>query len=180
MTDIRITWDESAIKLSTQSRDSPIGRAMATLASETVAEMKRRAPVYKGPPRRGPTAGHPRQPPPRPSGTLRSSIRAFRQPDGNYLIGPTDQVAPGVFLGALIEKGTRPHIIRSKGPWPLYSTTTGRRYGRPETRQRRDARGRFATGRDITNWVVHHPGHSPRPFIKPAAEAMNGKRVHAR
>ena len=175
---VKIFWDETAIKLESADPRSPAARGMRMLADETVTEMKRRAPVYTGPPRRGPTAEHPRQPPPRASGTLRSSIRAFRQPSGNYLIGPTDQVAPGVFLGPMIEKGTRPHLIRSHGPWPLYSTTTGRRYGHPETRQRRDTRGRFTSGRVVANWVVHHPGTRPHPFIRLAAEAMNGRSVH--
>jgi hypothetical protein len=174
---IAIRWDNAAIKLSTENPSGPVGRAMRQLADKAVTEMKRRAPVYSGPPRIGPTPGHPRQGPPRRSGTLRSSIRAFRQPAGNYLIGPTDQVAPGVFLGPMIESGTRPHPIDSHGPWPLYSTATGRRYGRPVYRQGRDVRGRYTSGRVLDHWHVNHPGTRPHPFIRPAAEALNGTRI---
>lgn len=178
MAGIAIHWDNTAIRLSAANPSSPVGRAMRTLADETVREMKRLAPVYTGPPRIGPTPGHPRQVA-RRSGTLRSSIRAFRQPDGNYLIGPTDMVG-GQFLGPLIEKGTRPHDITSKGPWPLYSTATRRVYGHPETRQARDVRGRFASGRVLVRWRVHHPGTAPHPFIRPAAASLNGRRIVAR
>lgn len=151
MAQIRVMWDDAAIRLDTQRPGGPVDRAMSRLADEAVTVMKQLAPVYSGP-QRGPRPGHPRQAA-RRSGTLRASIRKFRQADGSYLIGPTDQVAPGVFLGVLIESGTRPHAIRSTGPWPLYNAATGQAFGR----------------------AVRHPGTRPRPFIRPAARALNGR-----
>ena len=150
------SWDDAAIRESAENPAGDVGRAMRTLADETVRIMKSLAPVYSGPPR-GPVPGHPRQIA-RRSGTLRSSIQHFRQPGGNYLIGPVDQVAPGVFLGPMIERGTRPHTITSHGRWPLYSAAAGRAYGP----------------------VVHHPGTAPHPFIARAAEMMNGRTITIR
>ena len=156
---VRVTWDDAAVKLATQSPHGAVGRAMGRLADSAVLIMKYRAPVYHGPERIGPVLpGHPRQVA-RRSGTLRSSIRKYRQDDGSYLIGPTDMVgppwAPPQFLGPLIEQGTRPHRISSHGPWPLYSTTTRTAYGH----------------------AVQHPGTRPRPFIAPTARDLNGIRI---
>lgn len=153
MAEVSVVWDDAAIQLATQQPGGPVDRAMSRMADEAMAVMKALAPVYSGP-ERGPRPGHPRQVA-RRSGTLRSSIRKFRQDDGSYLIGPTDQVAPGTFLGALIEHGTAPHLITSTGPWPLHNAATGRTFGR----------------------VVHHPGTRPRPFIAPAARSLNGRTI---
>lgn len=153
MAEIRVVWDDAAIRLDTQAPGGPVDRAMSRLADEAMAVMKALAPVYTGP-QRGPRPGHPRQAA-RRSGTLRSSIRKFRQHDGSYLIGPTDQIKPGTFLGALIEHGTPPHLITSTGPWPLHNAATGRTFGRS----------------------VRHPGTRPHPFIEPAARSLNGRTV---
>lgn len=45
-----------------------------------------------------------------------------------------------------IEYPTRPHIIRSHGPWPLRNRETGQVFGP----------------------VVHHPGTRAQPFMRPA------------
>jgi hypothetical protein len=161
---ISVTWDEAAIRVDTQQAGGPVDRAMSRLADEALLVMKRLAPVYSGPPR-VPTR---RDPVPRRSGTLRSSIAKFRQPDGSYVIGPTDQVSPGVFLGALIERGTPPHGIDSHGPWPLRAGTAERRVvGRP-----------VYAGGVLSHWHVNHPGTAPHPFIAPAAESLNGVTIH--
>lgn len=156
MAEVRIVWDDAAIRLSIEAPAGKIGRAVDKLADGVVLSMKARCPVYSGPERGGPEPGHPRQVR-RASGTLRSSIRKFRQPDGSYLIGPTDMVGPPWgpprFLGPLIERGTPPHEITSNGDWPLYST---------------------AGGGQAFGHRVRHPGTRPRPFIKPAAQDLNG------
>lgn len=151
--DVQVVFDDAAVRLYCERQGGEVDRGMSLLADAVVLSMKFRAPVYSGPPR-GPRPGHPRQAA-RRSGTLRNSIRKFRQPDGSYLVGPTDQVGPGQFLGAMIELGTPPHIIRSTGPWPLFNAATGQSFGR----------------------VVHHPGTRPHPFIRPAAEDLNGRRI---
>jgi hypothetical protein len=150
MPQVRVVWDDAAIKLDTTDPNGPVDRAMSRLADGAVHSMKFRCPVYHGP-RRGPRPGHPRQVA-RDSGTLRSSIRKFRLADGSYLIGPTDEVAPGVLLGPMIETGTRPHEITSHGPWPLYNAATGQTFGRR----------------------VWHPGTRAQPFIAPAARDLDG------
>jgi hypothetical protein len=181
--DVSITYDDAAVRLDIQRPGGPVDRAMSQLADGVVLSMKYRAPVYHGPPRTGPAPGHPRQVA-RASGTLRASIRKFRQGDGSWLVGPTDTVGPPWgpprLLGPMIEHGTPPHDIRSRGPWPLYSTATRRTYGRPETRQARDELGRFGAGRELSGWVVHHPGTRPHPFIAPAARDLNGRRIDIR
>jgi hypothetical protein len=95
-----------------------------------VNEMKRRCPV-------SPVGSD------HDSGHLRSSVQAFRQGDG-IIIGPTADYA------RFVVEGTRPHIIRSHGPWPLRNRATGQVFG-PE---------------------VHHPGTRANPFVSEAAREV--------
>jgi hypothetical protein len=148
---IRITWDDAAIRAACASPSSQIGRAMETLAGHLQSEMKRRCPVS---PAGRSESGQGRWPA-RKSGTLRSSIERFRQPDGSWLVGPTDKTESGEFLGPMIERGTGPHGIDSRGAWPLRNPDSGQVFG-PH---------------------VDHPGTRPQPFIAPAAEAMHGYRI---
>lgn len=153
MADVTVVWDEAAVKADIANPSSAVGQGMARIAAGVVVHMKALcpvAPVSRPPSRRWPA---------RKSGTLRSSIRAFRQGDGGYLIGPTDRtgrLGDGPLLGPMVEGGTVPHIIASHGPWSLHNNITGDYFGR----------------------VVHHPGTRPHPFIRPAAEALNGQRFH--
>jgi hypothetical protein len=142
--DITITWDEAAIRADVESESSAIGHAMSMLADQLVSVMKQLCPVSPV------SSGR--------SGTLRSSIDAFRQGDGSWLVGPTAQTESGELLGPMIEQGTPPHPIDSHGPWPLRNKATG----------------------DVFGPHVDHPGTSPQPFIAPAAEAMNGVTIDVR
>lgn len=45
-----------------------------------------------------------------------------------------------------VEYGTHPHMIRSRGPWPLRNRETGEVFGR----------------------VVNHPGTPAQPYMRPA------------
>ncbi len=47
-----------------------------------------------------------------------------------------------------VEFGTTPHIITSKGPWPLRNKETGQVFGR----------------------IVFHPGTRAQPFLRPSAD----------
>jgi hypothetical protein len=85
------------------------------------------------------------------SGNLRSSIHAFRQPDGDVLVGPTADYAE------YVEYDTRPHLITSHGPWPLRNRETGQVFGR----------------------VVHHPGTRGQHFIQKTADSFEGRAYHA-
>ncbi len=88
----------------------------------------------------------------RPSGYLRNSITIVPIPlplwaGGGYLIGPT------ATYGKYVNDGTPPHIIRSRGTWPLRSRATGQVFGR----------------------VVHHPGTKGAFFVERAALELRGK-----
>jgi hypothetical protein len=151
---VQITWDDAAVRLDCASPGSPIGHGMETLAGHLVNEMKARCPVSPA----GRSASGGGRWPARASGTLRNSIRAVRQEDGSWLVGPTDKLEDGTYLGELVERGTPPHSIDSTGPWPLRNPDTGAVFG-PH---------------------VDHPGTAPQPFIAPAAAAMQGYRIDAR
>lgn len=69
------------------------------------------------------------------SGELRSTIVAVGS-----------QVRVGTAYWASVEYGSRPHIIRSHGNYPLRNRETGDVFGR----------------------VVHHPGTPAQPFLRPA------------
>jgi hypothetical protein len=116
MDDVRVVWDEAAVKIFAEAEDGPVGRAMSRLADGVVSSMKFRCPVSPW------DSGR--------SGTLRSSIQKFRLTDGSYLIGPTAKTDDGTPLGPLLENGTRPHVIESHGPWPLRNRRTGEVFGR--------------------------------------------------
>jgi hypothetical protein len=167
MAEAVITWDDAALSASVHAPSGPVARGLARIADLAVLQMKRRIPVYHGPPRIGPVPGHPRQIARRP-GTLRSSVRKIRQNDGSYLIGPTDMVG-GQLLGPLIERGTPPHEIRSHGSWPLYSAPHGRTFGHPVYEGP-------PGNRRLVEWRVRHPGTRPQPFIDATATALNGTR----
>jgi hypothetical protein len=143
-TEITITLDEAAIRADCESPSSAVGHGMSMIADQLVSVMKQLCPVSP--------AGSPGH----PSGTLRSSIQKFRQGDGSYLVGPTATTESGELLGPMIEQGTPPHVIRSKGPWPLRNNG------------------------DVFGPVVNHPGTAPQPFVAPAAESMNGYSVDVR
>ena len=154
MAEIRITWDDAAIRADCASPSSAVGRALETLAGHLQSEMKRRCPVS---PEDRLESGQGRWPA-RRTGTLRASIEKFRQPDGSWLVGPTDKLPDGTFLGILLERGTEPHSIDSLGDWPLRNPNTGQVFGDH----------------------VDHPGTRAQPFIAPAAESLQGYRVEAR
>ena len=73
------------------------------------------------------------------TGKLKRSIKRFKA-------GRTWYVSVGTDYWAHVEYGTRPHVIRSKGPWPLRNLETGQVFGP----------------------VVHHPGTAAQSFMRPA------------
>jgi hypothetical protein len=81
------------------------------------------------------------------SGNLRSSIHAFRQSNGDVIVGPTADYAK------YVEDDTVPHIIRSHGNYPL-----------------RDEYGH------VFGRVVHHPGTRGQHFVRHTADSFDGRR----
>lgn len=75
---------------------------------------------------------------PRDTGELKASIKLFNA-------GRTWYVSVGTDHWRHVEYGTRPHVIRSHGSWPL----------------------RSADG-EVFGPVVHHPGTAASPFMRPA------------
>lgn len=73
------------------------------------------------------------------TGELRSTIRRFKA-------GDTWFVTVGTDYWSYVEYPTKPHIIRSHGPWPLRNPRTGQVFGP----------------------VVRHPGTAAQPFMRPA------------
>lgn len=131
---VTVTWNSAAV--ASLSRDTSVQALMDRLAAFAVQSMKRHTPVSPvGPLHR--------------SGYLRSTVHAERQPDGSVLIGPSASYGP------YVNNGTPPHIIRSKGPWPLRNRETGQVFGP----------------------VVHHPGTAAQDFVGKTAADINGIRV---
>jgi hypothetical protein len=152
MADIGVIWDDSAVKLWTET-GAPQD-ALNLTAGELVIAMKDLCPVspvqavyasggatVKGGTR---SAG---DFPLRPSGYLRSSIHAFKQPDGSVIVGPTAS------YGGYVNNGTPPHEIHSTGSWPLRNRATGQVFGP----------------------VVHHPGTHATHFIENAGTVIAGR-----
>jgi hypothetical protein len=128
-----IAWDDPA--LAGLGNDPAIAAFTDRVAAAAVQTMKFLTPVSPvGPLHR--------------SGNLRSSVHAFRQVNGDVLVGPTAD------YGEYVNDGTRPHIIRSRGPWPLRNRETGQVFGQ----------------------VVHHPGTRPVHFIERTADSFEGRR----
>lgn len=124
-----VVWDEAAIAEWTAHGIQPQA-ALDVAAALVVNEMKRLCPVSKVQPvyaTRGATVAGGRRYagdfPLRPSGYLRSSIRAIRMPDGSVRIGPTAD------YGRYVNDGTPPHGIDSTGTWPLRNRATGQVFG---------------------------------------------------
>lgn len=156
MAEITVKWDDAAVKLWAEHGPEPMA-AMDEISGRLVNTMKALCPVSKVEPvyaSGGATVpGGVRYPgdfPLRPSGYLRSSIHAFRLPDGSVLIGPTAPYAE------YVNNGTPAHSIDSTGPWPLRNRATGQVFG-PH---------------------VDHPGTKATHFIERAAESLGGTTIH--
>jgi hypothetical protein len=77
--------------------------------------------------------------PPQKRGALLRSIRGVHA-------GPYYWVSVGTDYWHFTEYGTRPHIIRSTGPWQLRNRWVGKKFG----------------------WVVNHPGSDEQAYMRKA------------
>jgi hypothetical protein len=148
--DVTIIWDDAEISAWIDAGPAFRG-VMDRLAATVTVAMKAAIPVspvcavYARPVSHGGVAALPL----RPSGYLRSSVRADRLPGGDVRIGPAADYA------IYVQEDTVAHEIRSHGDWPLRSHCTGKVFGR----------------------VVHHPGTTGKHFIEKAAAAVDGVRI---
>lgn len=175
MAKVHIVWDDAAIAM--LPVDPRVSAAVDRLAARSVVTMKRLCPVSpvypvyaqpvpagasRGPVYSGRGLARPRGSsrsryrrlgdlPLNVSGNLRRSIRSFRLSDGGAIIGPT------AWYAKYVNNATRPHEIRSHGPWPLRNRATGQVFGP----------------------VVHHPGTIGSHFIERTAATLNGTVMHA-
>ena len=131
-----IIWDDAAV--AAMPNTAQVKAAVDRIAAGAVQTMKFLTPVSPvGPLHR--------------SGNLRSSEKAFRQPDGDVIVGPTADYAK------YVNDDTVPHVIESHGPWPLRNRETGEVFGR----------------------IVHHPGTKGQHFIEKTADSMDGRVYYA-
>lgn len=94
----------------------------------------------------------------RPAGYAASRLRILergRELNGQYVDVGTDATTPsGQSYPAILEHGTKPHLITSHGNYPL-----------------RDRHGR------VLGRVVHHPGTRPMPWARTALAVLSGARL---
>lgn len=132
---VRINWREYTELVWQPNRET--GDWLRKVGRVVDAAMSRAAPV-------SPDGSYDR-----PAGYMARSVRHQLGRDGRsqYVdIGPTATTPDGHRYPIDVEFGTRPHVIESKGPWPLRNPKTGQVFGR----------------------IVHHPGTTAQPFIRPA------------
>jgi hypothetical protein len=142
--DVEIVWNEGAVEL--LAHDDDVAAMLDMLAGRVLSAMKAACPVSPIPqPVPGDTF-YGGDFPARPSGYLRSSCRALREPDGSIIIGPTAPYA------LYVQNGTPPHGIDSHGSWPLRNPETGQIFGRH----------------------VNHLGAGVQPFITSSLVAIVG------
>lgn len=132
-----VVLDDPAIARLLNSEDGPVARMLVEKGQQVTQEAKRLCPVSP----RG--SGDHR------SGHLRSSIGWDLKRDGEGLHA---EIGTDVDYGLYVEVGTKPHVIRSTGPWPLRNRRTGQTFGQ----------------------VVHHPGTRAQPYLRPALDSIRG------
>lgn len=145
MADVDIYWNEIELDAVLRGPTGPVARRMVRYGEIVTQGAKRRAPVSP----HG-SAG-------RPSGYLRSKIgwRMGRDSLGLYVdISSPARTPQGEPLGLFMEVGTRPHVIRPLRPGGWLRWVSG-------------GRVHFAQ-------IVHHPGTSPQPHLRPALEDLRG------
>lgn len=140
-----INFNEAELRELLHSEHGAVARKMARYGEIVTQGAKRRAPVS------------PRGSGGRPSGYLRSKIgwQVGRDQLGLYVdIASPARTPQGEPLGLFMEVGTRPHVIRPKKPDGWLRWVSG-------------GKVHFAK-------VVHHPGTSAQPHLRPALEDLRG------
>lgn len=131
----RIDWNQAELARLLDSATGPVGRDLEAKAGRVRDEAQRRCPVSPD--------GSNGNPP----GHLRDSITDSLGRDEQGLYA---QVGTDVSYAPMVELGTRPHVIESKGDYPLRNPVTGQVFGKR----------------------VEHPGTEAQPFLRPALEIL--------
>lgn len=121
--------------------------AMAQCASEIAEAQRARIPVSKDG-----SYG-------RPAGYARSRIKVVRgvDPIGIHRDIGSDATTPdGTSYPAILDLGAKPHVIESKGDYPLRNRRTGQVFGRR----------------------VNHPGTKPTAWCRGSLESVRGRRYY--
>jgi hypothetical protein len=140
---IELRFDESAFNRWVNDPAGPVARHLDRLGEVGEREARRTAPMSPA------GSGG------RPAGWLRDHIGRRRGRDARSVyvdIFCDARTADGHDYGLDVELGTKPHVIRSKGNYPLRNKRTGQVFGR----------------------VVHHPGTRSQPFLRAALEYLRG------
>jgi hypothetical protein len=128
---MRVDLNSAAIRELLTSPAGPVAKRLIRDAQIVTKGAKRRCPVSPA------GSGGNR------SGHLRSSI------SWDLTVHPLQaDIGTDVDYGLYVEVGTKPHTIRSKGPWPLRNRRTGKVFGP----------------------VAHHPGTRAQPYLRPALD----------
>lgn len=137
---VRITWNGSEFDSIMHSDSGAVARFLSHVGLLVAVEARRLAPVSHD-------GSHGR-----PAGYMRSLIRQVVSKDGDGL--HCDVISPALTpegypypLG--VEVGTKPHIITSRGDYPL-----------------RTKQGR------VLGHSVNHPGNAPHPYLRPALQRI--------
>ena len=94
------------------------------------------------------------------SGRLKRSIRVVARDTGGRFASLDSATVASVAItvnvpyASYVIRGTKPHIIRSLGPWPLRNRVTGQVFGP----------------------IVRHPGQKPNNFLAVALRSAGGFR----
>lgn len=131
---VSVEVNVNAVRALTRDHAGPIARDLARRAEKVTQEAKRLCPTSP----RG--SGENR------SGHLRSSIGWSIDVDTAGLYA---DVGTSVDYALPVEFGTKPHVIESKGDYPLRNPLTGQVFGRR----------------------VQHPGTPAQPYLRPSVRA---------
>jgi Bacteriophage HK97-gp10, putative tail-component len=133
---MRVDLNQPAIRALLAGPQGPVAKDLARKAQKVTQGAKRRCPT-------SPAGSGGNRP-----GHLRSSISWDMGVDAEGLHA---DVGTDVSYAIFVEVGTKPHIIRSHGNWPLRSAK-GQVFGR----------------------VVHHPGTRAQPYLRPSIDDLRG------
>ncbi|MBK6720194.1 MAG: HK97 gp10 family phage protein [Sphingomonadales bacterium] len=114
------------------------------------------------------------------SGQLRRAIGIGTRTEGARLSSYVKLRGPGSYIGHFIEYGVSPHLIKvAEEARPIRNTRRGPRRLSMGTINKMVARGSLVIGGNFVGPMVHHPGHAPKPFLRPALDQKAQEAVAA-